>query len=129
VLQKHVPAAVWKLANDRWEGGVTDALLSGGHEAFLELHAAVTLTRPSPPAWSFVPLPSSTSRQPHYERPVAELEVTYTLVQRRTAAATAWDKQDDTGAGDWLVDDRYGPKVAPVPTPPNPPTPTTVDEP
>ena len=114
VLQKHVPAAVWKMANERWEGGVTDALLSGGQEAFLELHTAVNLTRPSPPAWSFVPLPSSTSRRPHYDSPQPELEVTYSLVRRRTPATIAWEKQDDTGAGEWLVDQRYGPKIAPV---------------
>ncbi|KAK3248017.1 hypothetical protein CYMTET_42503 [Cymbomonas tetramitiformis] len=88
-LQQRLPGPVFRLASERWEGGVFGALLSGGEDAFLELQSCVELTRPAPPSWSFAPLVTTQPRRPLLDVAARQpaLQVDYTLVRRRTPAA------------------------------------------
>ena len=91
-LYTHVPGAVFGLMSRRWEDGVTGSIVLGGEAALLELSSAVDFVRPSPPAYSFAPLPASRSRKPRVEEPPAsELDIKYTLVkQALPSVGAAW---------------------------------------
>ena len=92
-LYTHVPGPVFGLMSRRWEDGVTGSIVLGGEAALLELSSAVAFVRPSPPAYSFAPLPATRSRKPRLEEPPAsELDVKYTLVkQALPSVGAAWN--------------------------------------
>ena len=91
-LYTHVPGPVFGLMSRRWEDGVTGSIVLGGEAALLELSSAVEFVRPSPPAYSFAPLPATRSRKPRVEEPPATvLDVKYTLVkQALPSVGAAW---------------------------------------
>ena len=70
-LQRHVPSVVFRVANERWDGGVLGALLEGGQqssgEVVLQLSAVWRMIRPEPPRCTFAPLVTTPSRRPRQQ--------------------------------------------------------------